>query len=241
MPKSKRERLITLAKTQKKGKALKQQLLDSVRDATDMYPYLYIIQVQNERNILMKQVRETWSSSKFFFGKNKVMWHALGRTADSAYRPGLDSLAMHITGKRGLFATASAPEEVLEYFNTFAEPEFARAGVVASRTVELKAGVLEGQPFAIEPVFRQLGLQTKLDKGKVVLLKDTFICKEGETLSPEQCRLLKLFGEKTADFAIRIVGFWHDGKYTQLIEETEDEENDEDDDGIEETVEEIEV
>ena len=34
------------------------------------------------------------------------------------------------------------------------------------------------------------------------------ICTEGEVLSPEQCKLLKLFGHKMANFRLSIVGVW---------------------------------
>lgn len=219
MPKTKRARLITLAKTKKKTKELKKSIVDNVRDAVDTCPYIYIVEVANERNVLMKQLREQWSSSKFFFGKNKVMWHALGRTAESEYRPGLHTISTALSGKRGLFCTSSPPEEVLQFFKDFQEPEFARAGAIADRDVELKAGVLQGQPFAIEPTLRQLGLQTKLDKGNVVLIKDTVICKQGDVLTPEKCRLLKLFEEKTAVFQVSIVGVWHDGKFERYVED----------------------
>jgi hypothetical protein len=45
-------------------------------------------------------------------------------------------------------------------------------------------------PFSLEPQLRKLGLPTQLKNGVVELLQDTIICKKGDTLSPEQCKLL---------------------------------------------------
>lgn len=43
---------------------------------------------------------------------------------------------------------------------------------------------------SIEPHLRQLGLPTALEKGIVTLTKDHTICKEGDTLTPQQASIL---------------------------------------------------
>ena len=80
MPKSKREKQISLTRTQKKGLELKQDVIKKVRDACDKYARVFVVRVENMRNNKLKEVREEWHHSKFFFGKNKVMAFALGET-----------------------------------------------------------------------------------------------------------------------------------------------------------------
>ena len=83
MPKSKREKQISLTRTQKKGLELKQDVMKKVQDAADKYARLFVVRVENMRNNKLKEVREEWHHSKFFFGKQKVMGFALGkRTRD---------------------------------------------------------------------------------------------------------------------------------------------------------------
>ena len=79
MPKSKREKQISLTRTQKKGLELKQDVIQKVKDAADKYARVFVIRVENMRNNKLKEVREEWHHSKFFFGKNKVMAFALGQ------------------------------------------------------------------------------------------------------------------------------------------------------------------
>ena len=57
----------------------------------------------------------------------------------------------------------------------------------------------------MEPYFRQLGLPTKLNMQKIELLADTFVCREGEELSVEQCKILKLLGHQMAKFSLKIL------------------------------------
>ena len=61
----------------------------------------------------------------------------------------------------------------------------------------------------MEPQLRQLGLATTLIKGVPSLNHPHILCREGEKLSSEQCRILKLLGVQMAvspDFAILPLG-----------------------------------
>lgn len=70
---------VSLTKTDKKGLALKQKIVDDVRGCVEKFNSIYVFTVKNMRNVNMKEVREQWKPSKFFFGKNKVISIAFGR------------------------------------------------------------------------------------------------------------------------------------------------------------------
>jgi len=195
MPKSKRDRLITLAATRPHGKELKQQVACVAQDGVDEYERLFVVRLVNERNSLLKSLRETWKGSgRFLFAKNRVIARAL-----DGYHPGLKGVAKGLSssagalGRKGLFFTNSPVQDVVSFFQSFAFDEFSRAGAKATREVVLAAGPLEGFAFSLEPTLRQLGLKTKLNKGVVELIEEHVVCKKGQVLSPEQCRLLVSF------------------------------------------------
>ena len=50
-----------------------------------------------------------------------------------------------------------------------------------------------------------MGLPTKLNYQKIELLSDVYICREGQTLNVEQCKLLKLLGHKMASFKLSLL------------------------------------
>merc|ERR1712048_260856 len=60
-----------------------------------------------------------------------------------------------------------------------------------------------------EPQLRKLGMPVQLVKGQVTLLVDFTVCQEGETLSREQARILKLLGHQQAAFRLNIVSGWN--------------------------------
>lgn len=90
----------------------------------------------------------------------------------------------------------------------------------------------------MEPQLRQLGLPTTLKKGVVTLLSDYEVCKEGDVLTPEQARILKLFGYEMAEFKVTIRYMWdaQSGRFQEMGDDLpesapeSEEESEEDDD-----------
>jgi len=58
-----------------------------------------------------------------------------------------------------------------------------------------------------------LGLPTQLKNSVIHVLGDYVICKEGEALKPEQCKLLEYFGEKMAEFRVILTCAWHNEQF----------------------------
>ena len=110
---------------------------------------------------------------------------------------------------------------MLTYFAEYVEVDFARAGVPASRTFTVPAGVVYSTageqpaeddvplPHSMEATVRKWGMPTRLDKGRVTLDDKYVVCKQGKTLDSNQTALLKLFGIATAEFRIRAVAYWN--------------------------------
>ncbi|XP_028853899.1 mRNA turnover protein 4 homolog [Denticeps clupeoides] len=239
MPKSKRDKKVSLTKTAKKGLETKQKLIEELRQCVDTYRHVFIFSVENMRNNKLKDIRTAWKHSRFFFGKNKVMMIALGKGPSDEYKDNLHKISRFLRGEVGVLFTNKTKEEVQEYFGSFKDTDYARAGNTATMAVTLDEGPLDQFPHSMEPQLRQLGLPTALKKGVVTLIKDYEVCKEGDTLTPEQARILKLFGIEMAEFKLSIKCMWNSesGDFVQLIEDgseamqaSEGDEDDDDDD-----------
>nr|XP_033778411.1 mRNA turnover protein 4 homolog isoform X1 [Geotrypetes seraphini] len=225
MPKSKRDKKVSLTKTTKKGLEVKQNLIEELRKCVDTYKYLFVLSIENMRNNKLKEIRNAWQHSRIFFGKNKVMMVALGKSSTDEYKDNLHKLSKCLRGEVGLLFTNRTKEEVNDWFAQFKETDYARAGNKATFTVTLDAGPLEQFPHSMEPQLRQLGLPTSLKKGIVTLLSDFDVCKEGNVLTPEQARILKLFGFEMAEFTVTLKSMWNSEttEFNQLVAERKDE------------------
>ncbi|CAH1119890.1 unnamed protein product [Phaedon cochleariae] len=227
MPRSKRDKKISLTKTDKKGLALKQKIVEDVRNCVEKYKSIYVFTYRNMRNEKMKEVREEWKPSRFFFGKNKVIAIGLGRTEEEEVEKDLHKISSILKGQNGLLFTDSKKKEVEEWFNSYSVEEYARSGFKATQSITLNEGPLKQFSHAIEPYLRQLGMPTKLERGVVTLLKDYEVCKEGSIITPEQAKILELLEHRLATFKLILKGRWIKGKGFEEFEVEEEEENDE--------------
>ena len=84
--------------------------------------------------------------------------------------------------------------------------------------------------FVSEPQLRQLGMPTELKKGVVTLMQTYTVCKEGDRLTSEQARILKLLGHQQAKFKLNMIALWsrEQGDFKMLREDFEPAEMEED-------------
>ncbi|EDQ92433.1 uncharacterized protein MONBRDRAFT_30832 [Monosiga brevicollis MX1] len=216
MPKSKRAKVVSLTQTDKKGLETKTQLVEQIQQCLDEYKAAYIFSVDNMRNAKLKDVRLAWRNSRFFFGKNRVMQRAFGFSAQDEYKPNTHLISEHLKGNVGILFTNKKHEDVVSWFETFAELDYARSGNPATDTVKLTAGPLTEFAHTMEPQLRALGLPTSLKRGIVTLDNDYLVCNKGDSLSPEQARILKLFSKPMAEFKIKLTSAWRDGEFSEL-------------------------
>lgn len=112
--------------------------------------------------------------------------------------------------------TSRSRKEVEEYFHTMHEEDFARAGSVAPREVKVTQEEVGNHPVNMMEHFRKLGMPVEVQMGKIVLVggqKEFVLCKEGQTLSAEVCKLLVHFGIQVAEFKVDLVCRWEEGEF----------------------------
>ncbi|CAD1477190.1 unnamed protein product, partial [Heterotrigona itama] len=215
----------SLTKTAKKGLVLKQQIVEDVRNCVEKYATIFLLSVQNMRNEKLKNIRSEWKDSRLFFGKNKVIALALGRSPETEVANDLHKLSLALKGQCGLLFTNRKKKEVLNWMNQYGEIDYARSGFIVQQTIVLSEGPTEFS-HSIEPHLRQLGMPTILQKGVVMLIKEYTVCKEGQMLTPEQARILKYLNRPLATFKLIPLGVFSKKRgYKQLISQDDVKEN----------------
>jgi mRNA turnover protein 4 len=184
------------------------------------YSSVFVFELMNSRTALLKQVRVQFrDAGRLVIGKTKFMQLGLGRTREEALKPNLDELGKKLGGASstiGLFFTNMEPKETEARFAQVTGMDFARAGFKVSKTVELNAGPIVGQPSSMLEPLRALKLPVVLRKGIIELEQDHVACNAGDVLTVEQARVLKLFGVMMSEFRIKLLWRWTDGELVEL-------------------------
>ncbi|KAJ3987917.1 ribosomal protein L10-domain-containing protein [Lentinula detonsa] len=227
MPKSKRSKLVSLTKVDKKTREHKSAVMENVKENAEKWKYCWLFEVGAMRNAHLKTVRNLWKdSARIFFSRSALLAKALGTTPEEEHCTGIHKLAKQIEGQVGLLFTDTEPQEVIEWFADFSQPDFARAGNVASRTVILPVGPIMMHhsdppipfPHNEDPQLRKLGLTTTMERGVPTLRTPHKLCQKGKVLTSEQAQLLKLIGEKMVTFRVSLIARWDaaTGEVTQV-------------------------
>ncbi|KAL7069966.1 hypothetical protein ACQ4LE_010772 [Meloidogyne hapla] len=235
MPKSKRDKIVSLTKVKKKTKETKGKLIDEVRECLSKYNNLFVFSTANLRsNILIKIRQHFKQNSRIFYGRNSVMAVALGKTPEQEVENGLYQVAQMLKGPCGLMFTNEKKDNICKFFDEFAEEEFARAGDLAPFEVVIPAGPVHVDDVeddeehkkwvtgSFEPQLRKLGLQTHLNNGKIELLERFVVCKEGDRLSSDQTKILRHFGRRLVEFRITLLAHWSKKKGFKRFKEVID-------------------
>ena len=221
-------KIVALTQTDKRTtRDHKSKYIEEVRHAIDKHETLYLFSYENMRSNKFKNVRLYFRTddkkypSRIFLGKNKLLQIALGRTPEEEYADNLRHVAKRITGGSvGLLFTSKPTNEVESYFDNMIEPDFARAGAVATREVIISNDTLSYYPVSMMEQFRKLGMPVEIKLGKVILRNGSSdgyrICKQGEVLSAEKCKLLTHFDQKLTNFKVDLVCRWSNGQFDML-------------------------
>merc|ERR1711981_1135708 len=207
MPRSKRDKKVALTKVDKKvGLDGKNDKIKIIKDEMPNYKRYFTFSTDNTRNQVIRQLRLDWANdSHFFFTKRSLIRLAFGEDEQSEVMKGLAPFGQRIRQEIGLLMTNKSEQELRSQIDTYNEYDFARAGTMAVATVIVKEGKLTQFAHSQEPYLRtQLEMPVKLDRGIIHLLQDVNICRKGDTLTGHQCRLLKYFEVKLAEFRMNL-------------------------------------
>mmetsp|Transcript_49310 Transcript_49310/g.107348 ORF Transcript_49310/g.107348 Transcript_49310/m.107348 type:complete len:225 (-) Transcript_49310:173-847(-) len=213
MPKSKRNKVISLTKTKKMVRENKDKLIDEIRQCAEKYSRVFLLSLENERSSYLQEVRKRLRPGRLICAKNTVMQLALGTSPETACQDNIDKLAEKISGHCGILFTEQTPADIQSFFAEYRPLDYARSGATATETVVLPRGMdaLAHLPHSIEAHLRQLGLPTRLLDAKIHLLGEHTVCTAGKELSSDAAQILKLLEIKQARFTVTVEAHWTRG------------------------------
>lgn len=225
MPKSKRNRLVSLTRTKKVGKDAKNAHIDSIRSALEEYDHVFVVRYDNMRSTKIREVRKDFRESKLYLGKNTISKVALGKNLEEEVKDNLHNLCTHLEGNSGLLFTSRNKKDVIKYFKKLTYPEYAKAGEIATSNIILK----EGKPLEVMSSsssrtfdssmldqFRKLGVVVEIDNGIIIVKNDYVVASKGKPLNAEQAKLLTHLEVPMSNFKLKLACHWSDGEYEEL-------------------------
>ena len=135
---------------------------------------------------------------------NSALRHALSTAA--AKRPSLAPLLERVQDQTALLTAEGNPFAIYDEFARTKSPTPARGGEIAPRDIVVPAGTTSFKPGPIVGELQHAGFPAAIEKGKVVLKKDTTIVRAGQTISREVAGMLTRLDIKPLEVGLAVRG-----------------------------------
>ncbi len=135
---------------------------------------------------------------------NSALRHALAGAAKQ--RPALGPLLERLDDQTALLTAEGNPFAIFDEFARTRSPTPARGGEVAPHDILVPAGTTSFKPGPIVGELQHAGFPAAIEKGKVVLKKDTTIVRAGQTISREVAGLLTRLDVRPLEVGLAVRG-----------------------------------
>ncbi len=186
----------------------KQQLVQELVQDIQTYPIIGILNFETLPAQQLQKMRSSLAKKgvKIRMARKKLLQLAL----HNSKKP-LKSLQEKIKGMPAFLFTKENPFALYSTIQKSKSPTFAKPGQHAPRDLVVKAGPTQFAPGPIISELASVGIKTKVENGKLTILSDTVIAKEGTVISQKICDTLKRMDIKPMEIGLDLVAVWENG------------------------------
>ena len=188
-----------------KKKQLVQQLTQRIKDS----PIVGLVNMQSLPAQQSQDMRAMLRDKGVFItmARKKLLKLAI----ENSGKDNIKNLIEKIKGMPALIFSNDNPFTLYSTLQKNKSEAPAKAGQEAPKDIVVKAG---GTNFAPGPIISELaavGIKTKVDGGKLAIMDDTIVAKEGDIISAPLAETLKRLDIKPMEVGLDLVAVWEDG------------------------------
>jgi large subunit ribosomal protein L10 len=188
-----------------KKKELVQNLTAQVRD----YPIIGLADLENLPAQQLQRMRAT------LFKKGVIICMTrkklINMALKSSEKKNVDALIEKVRGVPALILSKDNPFALNSLLEKNKSEAPARPGQILPKEVMVKAGPTNFAPGPIISELAAVGIKTKVENGKLAVIKDTVIGKEGDVVSPKLSETMKRLDIKPMEIGLNLVAVLEDG------------------------------
>ena len=186
-------------------KSLVQKLTADIKKS----PVVGVVNLHNLPAAQLQVIRSTLKKQQvaLFMARKRLLQKAL----QDSQKDNIASLSEKITGMPAVLLTGSNPFSLYATIQKNKSEAPAKPGQLAPRDLVVKAGPTNFAPGPIISELAAVGIKTKVDQGKLAIMQDTVIVKEGALISQKVAETLKRLDIKPMEIGLDLVAVWEKG------------------------------
>jgi large subunit ribosomal protein L10 len=194
-----------------------------VEEAVDLfknYQYIFLFDLHGLSSRVLHEYRYRLRPH----GIIKIIKPTLFKIAFTKVYGGIPAeIAEKIRGEVGFFFTNLNPAEVIKVVAENAVRRAAQPGDKAPFDIVVPAGPTNASPGPIISKFGKLKIPTRVQEGKIWIVKDTVVAKAGQEITPEIAEVLRVVGIEPVFEQLRLLGvIWRGKRFVDISELTID-------------------
>jgi len=186
----------------------KEAQIDTITKLADEYSVIGITDLNGISSSALQGIRASLRSGEIKatikVAKNNLKTIALKKIAGSANRKDLQKLISHISGSCALIFSNTNPFKLQQFLNRNKVPAPAKAGQISPVDVYIPEGLTNLDPGPIISELGSIGLQTRIEKGKIRISKTAKVLSIGETVSESHASVLTRLGIQPFSVSLRL-------------------------------------
>ncbi len=153
---------------------------------------------------LQKIKYDIYDTARIQLVKKSMLLRAVG---DSEKK----ELKKHIVGQPGIIFTTMNPFKLYKIVQKSKSNVSAKAGDIAPNDIEVKEGPTELMPGPAISTLSKVGIQSKVDGGKIAIIRDKIVAKEGDEISADLAGVLSMLKIEPIEVGLDLKAIYEDG------------------------------
>lgn len=190
------------------SEAKKIQVQQLVKDIQS-YPIVGLVNMQNLPGQQLQRMRSMLRSKnvKISMARKKLIQLAL----QESKRENIAPLIEKVKGMPALIFSKDNPFTLYSIIQRNKSEAPAKPGQTAPKDIVVKAGPTQFAPGPIISELAAVGIKTKVEAGKLAVMNDTTVAKEGDIISTKLSETLKRLDIKPMEIGLNLVAVWENG------------------------------
>jgi len=188
----------------------KRDLVEELKDKFKEYPVVGILDISGIPAKQFQQIRDILRGKAEIKVSRKVLLRTAIEKA-SEDNPELGGLTEYLEGPSALVFTKMNPFQLWKLLEENRTNAPAKPGMEAPEDIVIPEGETDFSPGPIVGELQQAGINARIQAGKVMVLEDSKVVEEGESISEEQVGVLSRFGIEPREIGFELRGAFADG------------------------------
>jgi len=186
----------------------KEEVKDVVRLVNE-YSIFGLVDMENLPALQLQRMRiKLKDMLELKMTKKRLIKIALQQIKD---KPNMNQIIEAMRGMPALIFTKENPFKLYKTLSANKSKASAKQGQTAPNDIIIPAGPTQFTPGPIISELAQVGIKTKVEEGKLAVVSDVTLVKEGEKITPKQADILSRFGIEPMEVGLNIVLVYENG------------------------------